>query len=518
MLKKEKALEFTLNNYKYLLLITALILTFVFIYKPHFDYKFPFHADEWTHLAYSTYIMQPHTDPNEFPALNVNPYFYATEKDFEVGFHVFLAAIFASIGVDPVLNFKFLPAVTAVIAAFILFVLIYRMSHNFYAGVLSVLFFTGLRTNVNILGIQFFVPLTATIPLVFCFLLLLSEGVTGQSWRKLSVAGGVLLSIFIIHPVTAMFLTPITAVYVLFSLRQVWHNKLGMFFLLLIPCFAFLAFFTFLWKGSVMATWANIATYLVFEKGKTLATEYFYFLPRYFNGTFFNNGLFFVNDMTWLVIIGAYVAFSKPKKRILGLWILVAFASCALFFKLNWTVLAQYQRVLYYGLLAMAPLAAVGLYSLFNLIMEPLSKFVFAEKKYITEILWFAFTLFFIIVISNHTYETFNYDNDYFYKIISWEEYNGILGLKINNITKATVFTWPGFGSAVTPITGNKVVEHTLQFNGQQPSYRFLRANCEEQRAMINTYGATHLLYQYEWNCPGYKKLYDNGVLKLYEV
>lgn len=517
-MEKKEVFGFALRNYRHLLLIIALGLTFFLVYKPHLDYKFPFHSDEWFHLAYASYIMEPHTDPNEYPALNVNPYFLVPNKDFEVGFHVFLAAVFSSIGVDPVLNFKFLPAVTAVIAAFILFVFVYRVSNNFYAGILAIMFFSGLRTNVNILGIQFFVPLTATIPLVFCFFMLLAEGVTEKSWKRLFVAGFVLLSIFIIHPVTAMFLAPITAVYILFHLHYIWHNKLGMFFLFIIPCFVLVMFFTFFWKGSFMPSWQYAAKYLVFEKGKTLAVEYFYFLPRHFNGTFFNNGLFFVNDMTWLVIIGAYASFSKLKKRILGLWLLVAFASCALFFKYHVIIFAQYQRVLYYGLLAMVPLAAVGLYSLFSILMDPLSKFVFEKRKYVVEILWFCFTAFFMVVIFFHNYHVQDYDDDYFYKILSWEEYNGILGFKINNITKATVLTWPGFGSAVTPITGNKVVEHTLQFNGQEPSFKFLRKNCEEQRAMINSYGVTHLLYQYNWGCSGYKKIYDNGVLKIYEV
>src|SRR3989338_2897351 len=119
------------KTWQYILLAAVLVLGFLVIYKVHWDYDYPhinpyaeniriyeknvyypypMHADEWQHLASVQYMM----DHGKIPSVNPNRQ-DTRHLDLESGFHSFLAALFASMGLDPVLSYQFLAAAFMVV-------------------------------------------------------------------------------------------------------------------------------------------------------------------------------------------------------------------------------------------------------------------------------------------------------------------------------------------------------------------------------------------------------------------
>ena len=89
-----------LKDYKTWIFLIVIVLTFLLVYSPHFDYKYPLHADEWVHIG-----------------ITQNP--KASYIHLEAGYHIFLDVVFKII--DPVLGYKFLPAIFTCLASVILF-------------------------------------------------------------------------------------------------------------------------------------------------------------------------------------------------------------------------------------------------------------------------------------------------------------------------------------------------------------------------------------------------------------
>ncbi|MFN3528174.1 MAG: hypothetical protein ACK4YO_03635, partial [Candidatus Altarchaeaceae archaeon] len=95
--------------------------------------------------------------------------------DLEIGFHIFLSELFLLTNADPVLSYKYLSALFAVISAFILFLIVKR--YHFYAAIFSILFFTSLRTDIVVMGLWFFAPLTMSIGMIYGVVLALIRGI-----------------------------------------------------------------------------------------------------------------------------------------------------------------------------------------------------------------------------------------------------------------------------------------------------------------------------------------------------
>ena len=156
-------------KYKHLLLGLLLVLVGLITFYPHYTYTYPLHVDEWQHLAQARSVY------TTGELSKVNPYFVEgdTYESYEHGFQVFLAMVLYNIGFDPVLAYKFLPALFMLLGAISLFVLVSYLFKNYWIALLSVVFYLSLKSNVNIYGPWFFVPLTFALPFVAVFLLTL---------------------------------------------------------------------------------------------------------------------------------------------------------------------------------------------------------------------------------------------------------------------------------------------------------------------------------------------------------
>ena len=76
-----------------------------------------------------------------------------------------------------VLFYKFLPAIWAVFSALALFFLVYKKTNDFYLGILAIIFFASIKSNLNLLGLWFFTPLTFSIPFILLYIYFFTEGI-----------------------------------------------------------------------------------------------------------------------------------------------------------------------------------------------------------------------------------------------------------------------------------------------------------------------------------------------------
>ncbi|MBN2112378.1 hypothetical protein JW707_04750, partial [Candidatus Woesearchaeota archaeon] len=248
---------------KILLVCALLVFTFVWVYRPHFDHKYPLHADEWSGL-------------NEARRLQEKGY---TEDKHEIGFFVFLA------GLDKVSNlvlaYKFLPALIACISSLALFFLVSRKA-GFFTGIFAMLFFASLPSNINILGIQYLTSLTFSFPFLFLFVLFFTEGFEEFNIKKLAAAAAALTLLAFIHPSMTMLVLAVSLVYLLIEhqkTKKVICSALKQKPVLL----AFPAVILFwagilLWKGSFTSTLTVFFSKMIFEAGYT-PYQVNYFLP-----------------------------------------------------------------------------------------------------------------------------------------------------------------------------------------------------------------------------------------------
>ena len=108
--------EKTARTVKAAIFLAALVFVFLLVYSPHFNYAYPYHTDEWHHISEAISLGENGS--------GINPYFKEKPRivDYEIGYHFFLAGIF--VFVNPVLAYKFFPAIFACAAAIVLFIFV----------------------------------------------------------------------------------------------------------------------------------------------------------------------------------------------------------------------------------------------------------------------------------------------------------------------------------------------------------------------------------------------------------
>ena len=350
------------SHIKLIILILVLIFVFNLVYSIHRDFPFPFHTDEWQHLAQSVDIIDKGYG-------GINPYFKEQyiRKDLELGFHLFSSELFLITGMDPILHYKWLPALFAVIAAFILFVFINKIS-NFITAVFAVLFFASLRSNINILGLWFFVPLTLAIPLVYLIFFTFSEFLEKADIKFLFVSAFVLFALFFIHGISAIFAVSLLFLYsIIYSFSKPQKLKtifigfkkhlLPLSLLTIIPLFIAVIF---LWKGSFSAMLELLESVFIFREGWG-HYEKMYSLAKFY-GSF----------ASILALFSLFTLIKDSRKRLFLLWVglTLIIVSSFNFYKVSFIL--PYQRALYYTFLGLVPLSAFGLSSILNFLKKSL--------------------------------------------------------------------------------------------------------------------------------------------------
>ena len=148
------------------LITITIIALFLLIYSPHLKNPFPLHIDEWHHITESIKLEKGEYSKGDIAGI-------------KIGFHIILLLINKITNLITI--YKFLPAIWAVLTAITILATTYKLTNNFTIAFFSLIFFSSLKSNVNILGLWFFVPLTFSIPFIYLYIYFFTRGLKIQN-------------------------------------------------------------------------------------------------------------------------------------------------------------------------------------------------------------------------------------------------------------------------------------------------------------------------------------------------
>jgi len=478
MIKKDQFL-------KIIILLSLFILTSYLVYSPHQTLKYPLHVDEWKHISESKKLIE-------------GEYTNAQSK-LEVGFHIFLSGLSLT-GFNLILVYRFLPMIFASISSLMLFFFV-KGKANFITAIFAMLFFASLRSNVNILGLWFFVPLTFVIPLIYLFLYLFTEGVEKNNKRFLIYSFLVLLSIFLVHPISATFMIPMLTIYLIINRKFVKENWQIFLLLLLVPLLALTFFSSFIWQGSIIKTIQWLFSLILFKKGWGI-----------YERTFTLVGLYGLIPIV-LAIIGCF--FCLRRKRIIFLiWPITTIILILLYIYLDFTLLAPYQRLLYYSMLGLVPLSSIGFYAVLVLLRKAIPSFNY--KKALFYSISIVLSLLLIIIIFKG-YRGLPEDV-LVYETIDDADYRALRFL--SNFNRSKVLAPIYKSVAVYPIASHDIVATPYFYGGKKArddiNSFYIYDNCTDMQKVIDNYKVGYVLSVVPLDC-GWEEIYSERDL-IYKI
>ncbi len=503
--------------------IVALILIFIFmiVHNFHSGYNYPMHLDEYHHIAQSVQIIE------KKGFVSTNPYFAEPirHENLEPGFHILLSEFFLLTGMDPVQHYGFLPALFACLSAFMLFVLINKITNNFWTGIFAMLFFASLKSSVNILGINFFTPLTACIPLIYLFLLMLIEALSDGDIKRLFISIILSACLVIIYPLCGTLIIPIAFLYFLlnsriikefyfktkeiFAIEKLNKDRISYFKTVLLTISIILIIiitFIYFWRHiSFLRNKTQVINSLIFKEGWG-KVEIKYFLP-YLYGII----------STILALAGMIISFKQKKYLIFVFFAFITIGLTSMFNKFGFTILSPYQRTLYFAMLFLIPLSAIGLSYIINYMKK--LKIPFLSRVSKEPIVAFLVIIIFISVFSSH-YKLIDERKTYSNKIISEEDYKAIKWIEKNYGSHNTVLAPIFVSSTIYPITRNYVVSilpGQLRGENLNASIEFFNVNCGKKAGIIKENKVNLVFSKGKIDCNGLKEVYSNKNF-VYEV
>jgi len=470
-----------MNKKRIFLISVVLICLFLLVYSPHFNYKFPLHADEWHAITEATKLGN-----REYNFIGKDG---IRTMGFEIGFHVFLFVISGITNL--VFFYKFLPAIWAVLTALILFYVVYKKTNNFFIGLFSMIFFASLKSNVNILGLWFFTPLTFALPFIFLYVFFFTEGLEKQNKKFILLSLGIMLFLLFAHAVSVLFAIPFLLIYSLFYLNYIKKEFKFFLWFLLIPVVGIL-FYSLMTHVSIIGASLGILNDLQFKTGWTPLEVKNSFLEMYSLIGYF---------LALLGIAGLFL-FQKNIKKYLAyiLWPLVLFVMIFIFRITGVSYISPYQRNLYYFALSLPFLSSIGLYHVLRILKSKLKNFNFDEK--LKSVLIKILSLIVIFIVLFFTF------NSYYkipsslglYYLVDEQDYNSFLFLSKQE--KGIVLGLPGVSTGIYPISGHEPVATLFFYGNRKDSELFFNTqDCNEKQEIIDKYDVSYVLSPQEIDC-----------------
>ncbi len=508
-----------MKKHQVILVILAMVAIFLLVYSPHFNYPFPYHVDEWHHLEQARKI--------------INGEYQWGQGSLEAGFQFFLAGIWIlsdatlnlplfqgevprSVRGGGVLNlvlfYKFLPALWAVFGALTLFWLTRRLTKNFYIALLSIIFFASIKSDVNITGLWFFTPLSFAIPFIFLYIYFLVEGINQQKKKFILVGLAIMAFLLLFHAVSVLFSLPILLIYFLANWRYLTKEWKFFLLFLIIPIVGIIFY-----KFSFNLPWQELA-------GKLLEQIQF---KRGWGVLELNNPLTEVFSAVGfiLAIIGvvSIIAEKKTKKYLFHLlWPAVMFFWIVIYRVSGVSFFSPHQRNLYYLVLGLPLLSAIGFFYLIThcrilfdkINFPPLPSFRRKPESRLSKILlpisfWVS-----IILIAVVTFFTFK--NYYqvprqlsLYRVIDERDYVDLKYLA--TLPKGDAIAQPTIGTAMYSISGHEPFANLTFKSGAAREVAekfFSEYNCEWKKAIIDYLKTKYVVAPQKIDC-GWKLIYQ---------
>lgn len=463
----------SINIYKKIVLSIVLVFIFLLIYSPHFNYRFPYHIDEWHHITQTKILF--------------NEGFKQLEIGIETGFHVFLLPLYRTTNL--VLVYKFLPALWGVLGALAIFWVTYKKTNkNYLIALLSVVFFASIRSDVNITGLWFFTPLTFSIPLIYLYIYLFTKGVEKENKKNILTALAIMILMIPIHAISVLFSIPFLLIHLLINHHYLEKEYKFFSIFLLIPIVGI-----FFYKIATRVSWNNLLNSIIdnlqFDHGWGVLE-----ISNQFS--FLYSGVGYA-----LAIIGAILIVlnkeSLKKYYIYVLWPLTSLVSIIIFQITDVSYLVPYQRNLYYFALGLPFLSAFGLFHIINILRAEISNL--NNLKWLSNIT-VAILVIVVILSSFQSYydkpiitdENGSFDVN-LYKVINENDYKTLLFLKDKPL--AVVMAEPFISTASYPISGQWPVGTILFIDGRKSVERFFDSkDCKIKKDIINNNEYSNLI------------------------
>ncbi len=461
--------------------LTAL---FLLIYSPHLKNPFPLHIDEWHHITESIKLEKGEYNKGDIVGI-------------KIGFHIVLLLInkFTNL----IVIYKFLPAIWAVLTAMIIFTTTYKLTNNFTIAFSSLIFFSSLKSNVNILGLWFFVPLTFSIPFIYLYIYFFTQGLKIQNKNYILLTLTIMLILIPIHAISVLFAIPILALSTLPHLNYIKKEYKFFTLFLIIPILG-ITFYTLIRNLSLLNTITELTSFLQFRKG--------------YNPLELDNSFLETYSLAGYILAGIgtfYLIKKRKSKQYLPylIWPIYLLFSIAIFRIIEISFLSPYQRNFYYFSLGLPFLSAIGTNYILNLIKTKLKNQNI--KKLITILIFIS-----IIFLSFKSYYNIPQQLQ-LYTIITLSDYNDLLFLE--NFPSSKVLANPFISTALYSVSNHKPISTIYFYNAQdraEVEAFFQIQDCEIKDLIIKKHKPKYIISKIPINC-NYKLLSQKNNY-IYEV
>lgn len=485
-----------LSRTQKIILLASIVVIFLLVYQPHKSYPYPFHVDEWHHITEAIRLGDP-TGYYHYLSLEEN----RPDSGLEVGFHFFLYLI--SLFTNLVTGYKFLPAIWACFTAATLFYVVYQKTEkNYWLAWLAIFFFGSVKTNVNLMGLWFFTPMTFSLPFILWYFYFFDKGI--QTYNKKPILIGLSILIFLVpfHPLSVLFSFPILAIYFLIN-RKFIFKEYRLFSLFIFPLLAGFIFYKLTHGISFLQTFKNLFSQIVFTHGwgvlelKNSPFELYNFIVYLF------------------AFLGIYFIFQTKQQQKYALFLIWPIYLTILIFLYRLTgvsLFSPYQRNWYYLGLSLPILSAMGFY--YTLLKI---------KNFNQHPQWANLSTFFIMLICLIT-PILLYGNYYklpkntdLYRVVSRTDYKILEYLK--DLPRGTVMANPLISTAIFPVSGQEAVG-TIAFYGNRKDAEnfYLSKSCAEKRKLAKKHQVKYVLTKNNLGCVFGTLLKEIGGTKIYKT
>lgn len=479
------------NKTKTTLTIILLAITFLLVYSIHFEYKFPYHVDEWHHISEAIKLNQGQN------------YFSQTNKASltESGFHIFLNLFLLS-NIDLVLIYQYLPAIWAMIAGLVLFLTTYYFTQkNFTIALISLLFFASIKSNVNIAGLWFFTPLTFSIPIIYLYFYFFNSGIKNQKKSHLLLSTILICLLIPTHPISFLFSLPIIIVYSLANISYLnkIYRQLPIF--IIIPIIG-LILYKIIFSVDLINLIPHLFSNLIFKKGWGVLE---------IDNSFFE--LYSPIGYIFALIGLIYLATNKKlieKYLIYIIWPLITLLYIVFYRLFEYSVLSPYQRNLYYFAISLPILSAFGFYCCLKWLSQKTKGYQYQKILLLTTS---SIIMIFIFV----DYFKIN-DNINLYQVINQKEYDALKFLRHQK--PGVVISTPFISTALFPVSQKEPLS-TIYFHNKalkpETEKFFLSYDCPEKNQLLEKYNIKYVISPIAIDCQ-YEKIYDTKNIFIYLI
>jgi len=473
-----------------IIVVLFCIAIFLLIYSPHFSNPYPLYIDEWQHITEALKLK--------------NSEYSGYAKGHEIGFHVFLMLI--SFVSDIVLIYKFLPALFAVLSSLALFYFIKKKTGSFWLGLFSMLFFASIKSNINLSGLWFFIPLTFSIPLIYLYFHFFTQGIENQNKKLILASLGIMLVLVFVHAISLSFAIPILLIYS-FLHKDYIKKEYKFFSLFLLVPVVLVLFYSLLMKTPIFN-----ATLLLIKMSK---------FDYGWNNTAINNSFLEVYSLIGLALATIGISCllhnkeARKKYSIFIIWPIVTFLYIIFYKVIGFSLFSPYQRNMYYFALSLPFLSAAGLQFILSKAKAPIRAIRMLKNKEAFANLVYVLILIATIFLTFFQYYTIH-ENLQIPARIDESDYNAIKFLSTQ--PKGNVMAKLPVSMAIYPVSQQNPLA-TGYFYGDTNIIKtfFNSTDCNTKQQIISQNNVNYIISRKSINC-GWQIIYNQNNQKIYKI